>query len=151
MPGKSHGPRSLVSYSPWGGKEWDTTEQLHFHFHLLQYFDLENSAVCIVHGVAKRRTRLSDFHLDIYNSPFYNAPFGRFCTIFPRSFDHLACVRAALVTRWCLTVYDPVDSSPPGSAAHGILRVRILEWIAMPFSRGSSRTKDQTPCLLDLL
>ena len=30
MPGKSHGLRILVSYSPWGGKELDTTEQLHF-------------------------------------------------------------------------------------------------------------------------
>ena len=33
MPGKSHGQRSLVDYSPWGRKESDTTEQLHFHFH----------------------------------------------------------------------------------------------------------------------
>ena len=34
LPGKSHGWRSLVGYSPWGLKESDTTEQLHFHFHL---------------------------------------------------------------------------------------------------------------------
>ena len=33
LPGKSHGQRSLVCYSPWGLKESDTTEQLHFHFH----------------------------------------------------------------------------------------------------------------------
>ena len=32
LPGKSHGRRSLVGYSPWGRKEWDMTEQLHFHF-----------------------------------------------------------------------------------------------------------------------
>ena len=31
-PGKSHGPRSLVGYSPWGLKESDTTKRLHFHF-----------------------------------------------------------------------------------------------------------------------
>ena len=30
MPGKSHGPRSLVGYNPWGGEESDTPEQLHF-------------------------------------------------------------------------------------------------------------------------
>ena len=30
---KSHGWRNLVGYSPWGRKESDTTEQLHFHFH----------------------------------------------------------------------------------------------------------------------
>ena len=33
LPGKSHGQRSLVGYSPWGHKESDTTEWLHFHFH----------------------------------------------------------------------------------------------------------------------
>ena len=32
LPGKSHGPRSMVAYSPWGPKESDTTEWLHFHF-----------------------------------------------------------------------------------------------------------------------
>ena len=35
FPGKSHGRRSLVGYSPWGLKESDTTECLHFHFSLL--------------------------------------------------------------------------------------------------------------------
>ena len=36
LPGKSHGWRSLVGYSPWGRKELDMTEQLHFHFHSLE-------------------------------------------------------------------------------------------------------------------
>ena len=34
LDGESHGRRSLVDYSPWGCKEWDTTEQIHFHFHV---------------------------------------------------------------------------------------------------------------------
>ena len=38
----------------------------------------------------------------------------------------------------CLTLMDPVDCSPPGSSVHGILQGRILEWVAMPSSRGSS-------------
>ena len=38
----------------------------------------------------------------------------------------------------------PVDSSPPGFSVHGILQARILEWVAIPFSRGSSRPRDQT-------
>ena len=52
LPGKSHGWRSLVGYSPWSREELDTTEQLHFHFSLsctregnanpLQYGCLEN-------------------------------------------------------------------------------------------------------------
>ena len=33
LPGESYGWRNLVAYSPWGSKEWDTTERFHFHFH----------------------------------------------------------------------------------------------------------------------
>ena len=60
LPGKSHGQGSLVSYSPRGRKELDTTERLHFH--PLQYSALKNSMDCTAHGVAKSQTRLSDFH-----------------------------------------------------------------------------------------
>ena len=51
----------------------------------------------------------------------------------------------------CLTLCDPLDCSPPGSSVHGILQARILEWVAMPSSRGSSQTKDQTCASLCLL
>ena len=37
-----------------------------------------------------------------------------------------------------------MDCSPPGSSVHGILQARILEWLAIPFSRGSSQPRDQT-------
>ena len=37
-----------------------------------------------------------------------------------------------------------IDGSPPGSSAHGVLQARILEWVAVPFSRGSSPPRDQT-------
>ena len=43
----------------------------------------------------------------------------------------------------CLTLYDPMDYT-----VHGILQARILEWVAVPFSRGSSQPRDQTPGLL---
>ena len=39
---------------------------------------------------------------------------------------------------------DPVDSSLPGSSIHGILQIRILEWVAVSFSRGSSQPRNQT-------
>ena len=42
----------------------------------------------------------------------------------------------------CLILCDPVDGSLPGSCVHGILKARILEWIAMPCSRASSRPRD---------
>ena len=44
----------------------------------------------------------------------------------------------------CLTLCDPMDSSPPGSSVHGILQARILEWAAIPFLRGSSQPRNQT-------
>ena len=44
----------------------------------------------------------------------------------------------------CLTLLDPMDCSPPGSSVHGILQARILEWVAIPFSRRSSQPRDQT-------
>ena len=49
-----------------------------------------------------------------------------------------------LVTQSCLTLCDPMDCSPPGSSVHGILQARILECIAIPFSRGSSQPRDRT-------
>ena len=48
------------------------------------------------------------------------------------------------VTQSCPTLCNPVDCSPPGSSVHGILQARILEWVAISFSRGSSQPRDQT-------
>ena len=73
LPGKSHGWRSLVGCSPWGRKESDMTERVHFHFSLscigggngnpLQCSCLENPRVggawwAAIYGVAQSRTRL---------------------------------------------------------------------------------------------
>ena len=44
----------------------------------------------------------------------------------------------------CLILCDPMDCNPSGSSVHGILQARILEWVAMPFSRGSSQFRDRT-------
>ena len=49
-----------------------------------------------------------------------------------------------LVTQSCLTLFDPMDYSPLGSSVHGILQARILEWVAIPFSRESDRPRDWT-------
>ena len=42
----------------------------------------------------------------------------------------------------CPAVCDPMDCSPPGSSVHGILQTRILEWVVMPSSSGSSQPRD---------
>ena len=48
------------------------------------------------------------------------------------------CVCVARSLHSCLTLCDPMDCSPLGSFVHWILQARILEWISMLFSRGSS-------------
>ena len=54
------------------------------------------------------------------------------------------CCLCVSVTQSCLSLCDPIDCSPPGSSVHGILQARILEWVAIPYSRGSSRPRDRT-------
>ena len=49
-----------------------------------------------------------------------------------------------LVVQLCLTLCDPMDCSLPGSSVHGILQARILEYVAIPFCKGSSQPRDQT-------
>ena len=48
------------------------------------------------------------------------------------------------VSQSCLTLCDPMDCSPPGSSIHEIFQARVLEWVAISFSRGSSWPRDQT-------
>ena len=48
------------------------------------------------------------------------------------------------VAQSCPTLCNPMDCSPPGSSVHGILQKRILEWVVVPFSRGSSKPRDRT-------
>ena len=49
-----------------------------------------------------------------------------------------------LVTQSCPSLCYPMHCSPPGSSVHGISQARILEWVAISFSRGSSQLRDQT-------
>ena len=56
--------------------------------------------------------------------------------------DLLLC--GCWVAQSCLAQCDPMDRSPPGSSVHGILQARILEQVAIPFSRGSSWPRDRT-------
>ena len=48
------------------------------------------------------------------------------------------------VVQSCPTLCDPVDCSLPGSSIHRILQARVLEWVTISFSRGSSQPRDQT-------
>ena len=48
------------------------------------------------------------------------------------------------VAQSCPTLFNPMDCSLPGSSLHGILQARVLEWVAISFSRGTSQPRDQT-------
>ena len=78
--------------------------------------------------------------------------------VFNYSYDYLFSVLWGMyigVGKWskvfvaqsCLTLGDPMNYSPPGSSVHRIFQARILEWVAMPSSRGSSWPRDWT-CVL---
>ena len=56
-------------------------------------------------------------------------------------FCHCCCCS---ITQSCPTPCDPTDCSLPGSSIHGIFQARILERVAISFSRGSSRPRDRT-------
>ena len=55
------------------------------------------------------------------------------------------------VARLCPTLCDPTDCSLPGSSVHRIFQARVLEWVTISLSRGSSRPRDQTwvSCIAD--
>ena len=56
----------------------------------------------------------------------------------------LSLFGSVLITQPYPTIFDPMDCSLPGSSVHGILQARILVWVAICFSRGSSRPRDWT-------
>ena len=75
----------------------------------------------------------------VYNTEQLNA----FGWLLEASFLKLICFMGLMCMhaksfQLCTTLCGPMDCSPPGSSVHGILQARILEWAAMPSSRGSS-------------
>ena len=70
--------------------------------------------------------------LDIFRRKFYES-----------SFLHLPILKVEVFfVHSCLTLCNPVTYSVPGSSVHGVLQASILEWVAIPFSRGSSRPRN---------
>ena len=61
---------------------------------------------------------------------------------------HRKCNRrsgqSVLIAQSCLTLCDSMDHSPPGPSVHAVLQIRILEWVTIPFSRGSAQPRDET-------
>ena len=67
----------------------------------------------------------------------------RLTSLWKGMFTNELCV-CVLVAQLCLTLCDPLDYSLPGFSAHGVFQAGVVEWVAISFSRGSSRTRDRT-------
>ena len=78
---------------------------------------------------------LQNDHQDKFLSP---------CTIIISSSLLKVGTICCFIPKLCPTLCDPMYHSLPGSSLHGILQARILEWVAISFSRGSSKPKDPT-------
>ena len=71
---------------------------------------------------------------------------GQLHCLFPswcHYFFHCVCVWCS-VAQLSPTLFDPMDCSPPGSSVHGVFQARILQWVALSYSRGSSLPRDLT-------
>ena len=79
---------------------------------------------------------LGYFHFFSFTSNFYK----RFCSLFLklRMCVLCVCVCVCALSRVCPTLCDLVDRSPPGSSVYGIFQARILEWVVVSHSNGSS-------------
>ena len=71
-------------------------------------------------------------------------PLGNWYPSLPTLCSYVILVCCVKSLHSCLTPCDPMNCSPPGSCVHGIFQARILEWAAMPSSRGSPQPRDQT-------
>ena len=89
-----------------------------------------SSGPCLAWGPSSQG-RFQEFHYDIFSSISHITSLAKWYVIV----HLLSCVQL---------LCNPVDWSSPGSSVHGISQARILEWVAMPFSRASSRPRDQT-------
>ena len=105
----------------------------------------------ICHGVMEQDAMILVLWMMSFK-PAFSLPFFTFIKkLF--SFSSLSSIRVVSsaylkvkieVAQLCLTLHGPMDCSLPGSSAHGIFQARILEWVAISFSRGSSWPRDQT-------
>ena len=87
-----------------------------------------------------------------FSSPLFSLPFSpTLLCIFSLLWNDLASTSyrhcCCLVSKSCLTLFNPLDCNPPGSSVHGIFQARTLETVAISSSRGSSQSRGWT-CLL---
>ena len=96
-----------------------------------------------IHSPLLFSTVLKKSFLNFPASNCYKYAFPYFFSSITTGTCCLGCICAQLL-QLHLTLCDPVNCSLPGYSVHRILQAKILEWVAMPFSRGSSWPRDQT-------
>ena len=104
------------------------------------------------HVHVKAMGKCQIFHIIIYNTHTFRLIFSNNFTsalqklsFFQRNFDSYAAA-AAKSLQSCLTLCDPIDSSPSGSSIPGILQARIMEWAAISFSNACMHAKLLQSC-----
>ena len=122
----------LLSYHLYGdGLETHSIPEVCLYWHILkrnQKKILENfSFILILMIICTSLRSCGPTHLNCY------------------TFVVILCVCPVKSFQSCPTLCKPMDCSSPGSSAHGILQARILEWVAIPFSRGSFWPRDRIP------
>ena len=155
MPGKPHERRSLVGCSPWGHEEWDRTEWLNwtdwgvpeykgFGAGSLKTSILAPDLLLTCSVPWKGYLTSWNFWFLLSNGHQYHYPTCYKIALRLQWTAAAAAAAAAKSLQLCLTLWDPIDCSLPGSSVPGILQARILEWVAISFSnawKGKGKVK----------
>ena len=157
LPGKSHGQKSLAGYSPWGHKESDMTENTHrvcvfmCVFVLSQFimnkevslisrnllFSLSGQKIVYV-GNSLPHPPLKASSPYLYPSTWH--AYLKAKTSYTGNIEYFSLLlmteeNESEVIQSCLTLCDPMNGSLPVSSVHRIFQARVLEWVAISFSR----------------
>ena len=140
LPGESHGQRSLAGYSPWSHKR--VRQDLAAKQELKVWTNISRQQCGYI-----LKDKCGNFQNEMHRMLFVlichpcllvgTMSLHVFCPLCTWIVSLLTVESESEVAQSCLTLCDPVDCSPPGSSVHGILQARILEWVAISFSRGS--------------
>ena len=133
-----------LGYSPWCHKELDMAEWLTNSGTHVSYQGLHLVRPILAHLIQLTCHQYSGIMWCVVKCP--DDPEDLFVLYYDWGCRvNIALKVKVLVIQLCLTLCDPLDCSPPGSSVHGILQARILEWVVIHFSRGSSQPReDQT-------
>ena len=97
-----------------------------------------------VRRVAKSGKRLKQLCMHAHRNNLYYIHVCMYVYIYMYIVQHIYVCVCVLVAQSCLILCNPMNCSLPGSSVHGILQARILQWVIVLFSRGSSWPKNRT-------